>query len=278
LEKVFQPKENTENPARPINYYKMLVTEDAIIKKILSPKEYILEISNLENFNFNNPITPVHFSTRSKIAQVGVDIGRTTPFRFHEGKAYAKVWLDNFSGVKLKLKEGDRVGRFYQPGWQTSRLIKKTELELLIETGRLTLGSEHRIIPENNSIELTPRGAIYHLKDLKKEYTLEDFSDLEGEHTLKNLGDLDHLLIKEEMDPVIIPPNTFCLTEIRPFKLPENVYGILHNQNKYQYHLLSLFMDPGSNPKNRARLEFFNGRPEPIIPKVQLFLYEAFLQ
>ena len=221
----------------------MIVTKDAKIVEILDgPLTHLIVETEMSDKSSKLPCG-WGISTRSKLAQVGMDIMgvQNHPVSIHDNKIsrYTAVW--NYNNLDFTFRKDDAVCRFFNTIFSRIILEDKVEIDPILQNNDYEVN-------DFGVIELKPQPHKFHLKQKPR--------------NIDEIIDVRNMFEKQKVDELVFEPYEFAIVETSPVKIPKYCYGLLNSMSsgpRVPCHIGSPLIDPGF--EGTIRLEFYNNSP-----------------
>ncbi len=219
-------------------------------------------------------LADLHFSERSTLARIGIEMVRTGPpavdgnrlvfdaeaFLFDHSFPHASYW-------KKLLRSGAPVGRlFYAP---ESAKLSSTEIQDAIARNSLKLPATISI-DRHGSVFLTPHNVRYSLNPRLQRPEFERLVSGDAGRSY-----LDKVQVRHETPLLTIPPRSGILTSCSMY-LKEHYVILNRGEGNFGIHTSAILLDPIKTFGTNIMLEIYNTGDQPVLnPVVSVEVFRA---
>ena len=219
-------------------------------------------------------LASLHFTERSSLARIGIEMAVTSAPIFENNKvlieAEAFVFDKGFPNAtyfQKLLRPGTPVGRlFYAP--ETAKL-SSDEIWRAVQANRIKLPSSVSI-DRFGRVFIVPHSVRYTLNPAITRLQFERV--VSGEQTR---GFLDKVQLREETSPLVIPPRSGVLTSCSMY-LKEHFVVLNRGEDNFGLHCSAVLLDPIKTFGTNIMLEIYNTGDQPVVnPMVSVEVFRA---
>ncbi|WP_342750959.1 LOG family protein [Termitidicoccus mucosus] len=219
-------------------------------------------------------IADLHFTERSTLARIGIEMVRTSPLSVDGNRLVfeAEAFLfdhsfPNASYWKKLLRSGAPVGRlFYAP---ESAKLSSTEIQDAIAGNALKLPASISI-DRHGSVFLTPHNVRYSLNPRLQRPEFERLVSGDAGRSY-----LDKVQVRHETPLLTIPPRSGILTSCSMY-LKEHYVILNRGEGNFGIHTSAVLLDPIKTFGTNIMLEIYNTGDQPVInPVVSVEVFRA---
>lgn len=230
---------------------------------------------NPAEFDFmKSHLADLHFTERSTLARIGLEIMRTTPLAVDGNRIVFDAdtflfdnTLPNAAYWKKLLRSGMPIGRlFHAP---ESQKLNATEIWEAINANIIKLPNTISI-DRNGSVFLTPHPVRY---TLSPKLQRPDFESLVS--GVAGRGYLDKVQVRHETPILTVEPRSGILTSCSMY-LKEHYVILNRGEGNFGIHTSAVLLDPIKTFGTNIMLEIYNTGDQPVVnPVVSVEVFHA---